>query len=408
MKKERKAGALTFIFITLLLDIIGFGIIIPVMPQLISELINGDVVDAAKYGGWLSMSYAVMQFLFASLLGGLSDRFGRRPVLLFSMLGFACNLLIQGFAPNITWLFLGRMLSGATGASITTASAYIADVSTDEDRAKNFGLIGAAFGIGFVIGPLLGGVLGGFGTRVPFFVAAVLCILNVIYGFYALPESLKPENRRPFDWKRANPVGSLLQLRQYPKIHGLVAAMVLVNIGLHATQTNWTFFTMYKFGWDERMIGISLGVVGLIAAFVQGFLIRFIEPKIGAERSIVYGLILSSLAMLLYAFAGKEWMFFAIMLIGGLGGIAGPALQSVVTSQVPRDAQGELQGALTSLSSLTAVVGPPLMTNTFYYFTHDRAPFIFPGAAFFLGFILIFISAILAYLNFRKDGRATP
>lgn len=405
MKKNQKSAAIGFIFITLLIDITGWGIIIPVVPKLIEELIHGDVVEASKYGGWLSTVYAVMQFIFASVLGGLSDKFGRRPIILFSLLGFSVNFFIQAIAPSIFWLFVGRILSGITGASITTASAYIADISTDEDRAKNFGLIGAAFGLGFIIGPVLGGVLGGYGARMPFYAAAVLCLVNFLYGLFILPESLDKNNRRNFNWKRANPVGSLYQLTKYPQILGLIMALILVYIAGHAVQTNWTYFTMFKFGWNERMVGISLGATGFMSAIVQGVLIRKIQPKIGNEKSIYYGLILYALGMLLFAFASKGWMMFAFLIPYGLGGIAGPALQSVISAEVPKDSQGELQGALASLVSLTSIVGPPLMTGIFYYFTHDEAPFQFAGAPFFLAFLMMSASATIAYYVFHKKKK---
>lgn len=406
MKKNQKSAAIGFIFITLLIDITGWGIVIPVVPKLIQELIhNPDLSVASQYGGWLSFVYAAMQFIFASVLGGLSDKFGRRPIILFSLLGFSINFLIQALAPSIFWLFVGRIFSGVTGASITTASAYIADISTDEDRAKNFGMIGAAFGLGFIIGPVIGGVLGHYGPRIPFYAASALCLINFLYGLFILPESLDKEHRRPFDWKRANPIGSLLQLKKYPEILGLIVALIFVYIAGHAVQTNWTFFTMYKFSWTERIVGISLGVSGFMAALVQGYLIRFIQPKIGNEKSIFYGLLLYSLGMILFAFATKSWMMFAFLIPYGLGGIAGPALQSTISAQVPKNEQGELQGALASLVSLTAIVGPPLMTNTFYYFTHDEAPFKFPGAPFFLGFILMGISAVIVYYVFNNKKK---
>ena len=403
MKKKQKSAAIGFIFITLLIDITGWGIVIHVVPKLIQELIhNPDLSVASQYGGWLSFVYAAMQFVFASVLGGLSDRFGRRPIILFSLLGFSINFMIQALAPTIFWLFVGRLFSGITGASITTASAYIADISTDEDRAKNFGMIGAAFGLGFIIGPVIGGVLGQYGARVPFYAASILCLVNFLYGWFILPESLDKEHRRPFNWRRANPIGSLLQLKKYPKILGLIAALIFVYIAGHAVQTNWTFFTMYKFKWTETLVGISLGVSGFMAALVQGYLIRFIQPKIGNEKSIFYGLSLYAVGMILFAFASESWMMFAFLVPYGLGGIAGPALQSVISSEVPKSEQGELQGALASLVSLTAIIGPPLMTNTFYYFTHDSAPFIFPGAPFFLGFLLMAISAVIVYYVFRE------
>ena len=405
MKTNQKSAAIGFIFITLLIDITGWGIIIPVIPKLIQELIHADVSEAARYGGWLGTLYAVMQFLFAAILGGLSDKFGRRPIILASLLGFAINFYIQAIAPTIFWLFVGRIFSGITGASITTASAYIADISTDEDRAKNFGLVGAAFGVGFIIGPVIGGVLGQYGARIPFYAASGLCLVNFLYGLFVLPESLSKENRRPFNWKRANPIGSLLRLRKHPELLGLISALILVYIASHAMQSNWTFFTMYKFGWSERLIGISLGITGLMAALVQGVLIRYTQPKLGNEKSIYYGLMLYSIGMLLLAFASESWMLFAFLVPYGLGGICGPALQSVISSQVPNNEQGELQGALASLISLTSIIGPPLMANIFYYFTHDNAPFKFAGAPFFLGFLLMGMSAFVAYFSFAINKR---
>ncbi|KIA83158.1 MFS transporter [Kaistella solincola] len=403
MQKKQKSAAVGFIFITLIIDITGWGIVIPVVPKLIQELIhNSDLSVASQYGGWLSFAYAGTQFIFASILGGLSDKFGRRPIILFSLLGFSINFLIQALAPTIFWLFVGRIFSGVTGASITTASAYIADVSTEKDRAKNFGLIGAAFGIGFIVGPVIGGFLGQYGARVPFYAASILCLVNFLYGWFILPESLEKKDRREFNWRRANPVGSLLQLRKHPEILGLILTLVFVYIAGHAVQTNWTFFTMYKFGWTEKIVGLSLGAVGVMAALVQGYLIRFIQPKLGNERTIIYGLSLYAVGMILFAFASESWMMFAFLVPYGLGGIAGPALQSVISAQVPKNEQGELQGALASLVSFTAIIGPPLMTNIFYYFTHDDAPFKFAGAPFFLGFILMSISAVMVYYLFES------
>lgn len=263
-------------------------------------------------------------------------------------------------------------------------------------------MIGAAFGLGFIIGPVIGGVLGQYGPRVPFVAAGVLCLINFLYGVFILPESLSVENRRKFSWRRANPLGSLLQVRKHREILNLMGAWFLVYVASHAVQTNWAYFTMYRFEWDERMVGISLGVMGGLTALVQGYLIRKILPKVGNERGILYGIVAYTLGMILFAFAGKPWMMFAVLGIYCLGGLAGPALQSVITSKVPANEQGDLQGALTSLVSLTSIIGPPLMTNVFYYFTHSEAPFIFPGAPFFLGFVLMFISAIFVYFVLRK------
>ena len=406
MKNNKKSAAIGFIFITLLIDITGWGIVIPVVPKLIEELINADISEAAKYGGWLSFLYAFMQFVFAPVLGNLSDKYGRRPVILFSLLGFSINFFIQAWAPTIFWLFVGRLFSGITGASVTTASAYIADISDDGNRSKNFGMIGAAFGLGFIIGPVIGGLLGQYGPRIPFIAAGVLCLLNFMYGFFVLPESLSQENRRGFSWKRANPIGSLYQVKRHPEILNLLIAWFLVYIAAHAVQTNWSFFTMYRFKWDEKMVGISLGLMGALTAVVQGYLIRKIHPKFGNERSILYGIIAYSLGMFLFAFAGKPWMMFAILCVYTLGGIAGPALQSLITSKVPSNEQGDLHGALTSVISLTSIIGPPLMTNVFYYFTHDEAPFKFPGAPFFLGFLLMACSAYFVYHVFHRNKKS--
>ncbi|MRM83192.1 TCR/Tet family MFS transporter [Riemerella anatipestifer] len=405
MEKPHKSAAISFIFITLLIDITGWGIIIPVVPKLIEELINGDISLASKYGGWLSFAYAVMQFIFAPVLGNLSDQFGRRPVILFSLLGFSANFFLQAWAPSILWLFVGRLLSGITGASITTASAYIADISTKQDRSKNFGIIGAAFGLGFIIGPVLGGVLGHYGARIPFLAAGVLCLINFLYGFFILPESLSKKHRRPFNWKRANPIGSLLQLRKYPELYKLILAWFLVYIASHAVQTNWAYFGIYRFGWSEKTVGISLGVMGGLTALVQGVILRKVNPKIGNERSIFYGIGMYSLGMLLFSFAGSSWMMFAILGIYCLGGIAGPSLQSVISTKVSASEQGDLQGALTSIISLTSIIGPPLMTNIFYYFTHNDAPFKFAGAPFFVGFILMSVSTYIVYRGFYKNKK---
>ncbi|MFM8914322.1 MAG: TCR/Tet family MFS transporter, partial [Flammeovirgaceae bacterium] len=256
--------AIGFIFVTLLIDTIGFGIIIPVMPNLISQLANVTISDASKLGGYLLFAFAVMQFLFAPIMGGLSDQYGRRPVLLASLLGFGLDYVLLAFAPSYSWLFIGRIIAGALGASFTTASAYIADISTAENRAQNFGMVGAAFGLGFIIGPAIGGLLGSYGARVPFLFAASLSLINCLYGFFILPESLKAENRRAFEWKRANPVGSLVNLKRYPVIIGLVTSLILIYIAAHAVQGNWSYYTIEKFNWSERMIGLSLAAVGIL------------------------------------------------------------------------------------------------------------------------------------------------
>jgi DHA1 family tetracycline resistance protein-like MFS transporter len=403
MAKDKKQAALGFIFITLLIDVTGFGIIIPVLPKLIEQLIHGNLSQASNYGGWLLFVYAVMQFACAPILGNLSDRFGRRPILLFSLFGFGMDYLLQGFAPNIFWLFVGRFIAGITGGSFTTASAYIADISTPEKRAQNFGMIGAAFGVGFIIGPVLGGILGHYGPRVPFFAAAVLAFVNWLYGYFILPESLPQTNRRKFEWKRANPLGSLVQLKKYPVISGLVFSITLLYIAGHAVQSCWSYYTMSKFAWDERMVGYSLGFIGLIVGIVQGILIRVIIPKLGQEKSVYIGLSLYAIGFLLFAFASTTWMMFVFMIPYALGGIAGPSIQGIISNHVPPNEQGELQGALTSLMSATSIVGPLMMTHIFAYFTSSKAPIHFPGAAMLLGAILTFISTFFAYKTLKSE-----
>lgn len=403
MKSKNYSAAVGFIFVTLLIDVIGIGIIIPVLPKLIAELIHGDITDASKWGGWLMSSYAIVQFAFAPVIGGLSDRYGRRPVLLASLFGFGIDYLFLAFAPSIGWLFVGRTLAGLMGASFTTGGAYIADVSPPEKRAQNFGLIGAAFGLGFIIGPVLGGVLGQFGSRIPFLAAAGLSLVNWLYGYFILPESLKPENRRAFDIKRANPIGSLVHLFRYPVIIGLIGSIFLVYIAGYAVQGTWTYYTMEKFKWGEDMVGYSLGFVGVVSAIIQGGLIRVIIPKFGPKKSLLLGLTLYAIGNILFAFATKGWMMFAFTIPYCLGGITMPALQGIISTSVPPNEQGELQGAFTSLMSLASIVGPIIMTGLFYAYTKDDAHMYFPGAPLILGSLLILISLFLALLTMRRQ-----
>jgi DHA1 family tetracycline resistance protein-like MFS transporter len=401
----KRSAALSFIFVTVLIDVIGFGIIIPVMPKLIEHLTGGGLSEASQYGGWLLFAFAVMQFFCSPIVGGLSDRYGRRPVLLLALLGFAMDYLFLAFAPTIGWLFVGRVIAGATGASMTTATAYIADVSEPEKRAQNFGLVGAAFGLGFIIGPVIGGLFSHWGPRAPFLAAAALTFINVLYGYFILPESLLPENRRPFNWKRANPLGSLMHLWRYPVVTGLIASLVLIYIAAHSVQSTWSYYTMLKFNWNETWVGYSLGFVGLLVALVQGLLIRVTIPKLGQKWSIYSGLLLYTFGLLLFAFATKGWMMFAFLVPYCLGGICGPALQGVISSQVPPTEQGELQGALTSLISLTAIIGPPVMTNLFAWFTKPSAAVHFAGAPFLAGAVLTFISILLSRQALEAFGR---
>jgi MFS transporter, DHA1 family, tetracycline resistance protein len=405
MSGKRKA-ALGFIFVTLLIDITGFGIIIPVIPPLLGQLLNVSIAETSSWGGWLIASFAIMQFLFSPVIGNLSDQYGRRPILLASLFGFGIDYLLTAFAPTIGWLFAGRIVAGIMGASFTTAAAYIADISEPEKRAQNYGIIGAAFGLGFILGPALGAMLADYGVRAPFIAAAALTLLNWLYGFFVLPESLKPENRRKFEWKRANPVGSLKFLLRYKVILGLVTSIVLLYIAAHAVQSTWSFYTMEKFKWTSRLVGYSLAFVGLMAGLVQGWLIRFIIPKLGPERSVYIGLGLYAVGFLLFGLATEGWMMFVFLVPYCLGGIAGPALQGIMSTQVPPNSQGELQGALTSLMSLTSIIGPIAMTWLFSHYAKPSSEIYFPGAAMIAGAVLSLISAFLARVSLKKNIKA--
>ncbi len=404
MANPRKA-AVGFIFITLLIDIMGWGLIIPVMPKLISELKGISINEASPYGAWLVSAYAITQFFFGPIIGNLSDKYGRRPVLLAALFAFSIDYLFMALAPTYGLLFVGRIIAGITGASVTTASAYIADISTKETRAKNFGMIGAAFGIGFMAGPALGGLLAGWGLRAPFYAAAVLCLLNAVYGYFVLPESLSVENRRHFHWKKINPLGGIQFLRRHPKIIGLATCYFLLYLGAQSVMANWSYFTMYQFGWKEKMVGISLGAVGLVVGLVQAGLTRVVNPRLGNEKSIYAGLILYIIGLVLFASATTTWMMMAFIIPYCMGGLAGPALQSTITTHVAPNEQGALQGSLSSLMSITTIFGPVIMNNLFEYFTTDKAPFHFAGMPFILGAVLILVALIVVRGVFVKEKR---
>ena len=403
----KRDAALGFIFITILVDVIGLGIIIPIVPKLIQKLTGEGISEASRYGGWLIFSFAIMQFIFSPILGSLSDRYGRRPILLLSLLGLGLDYILQAFAPTIVWLFVGRLIAGVMGASFTTATAYIADISTPEKRAQNFGLVGAAFGLGFIIGPVIGGLASKWGTSVPFMIAAGLTLLNVLYGYFILPESLGKENRRNFDWSKANPVGSLRHLQKYPVVSGLIITLVLVNIAAHAVQSNWTYYTIYKFSWSEETIGYSLATVGILVSLVQGVLIRKAIPVLGQRKAIYVGLVFYALGLVLFGIAWQGWMMFAFLIPYCLGGIAGPTLQGIISNQVPANEQGELQGALTSLVSMTSILGPLIMNNLFAYSTAKNSLFYLPGGAFYLAAILVMIGLLLCVKTLSAQQFAT-
>lgn len=396
----KRTPALGFIFITVLIDIIGLGLVIPIFPDLLSQLGDMTYGEASRTGTRLVTVYAIMQFVCAPILGGLSDKYGRRLVILISLFGLAVDYLFLALAPTIALLFFGRIIAGICGASFTTASAYIADVSPPEKRAKNFGMLGAAFALGFIIGPALGGLLGGYGLRVPFFVAAGLTLINFLYGYFVLPESLPKSDRREFSWRRANPIGSLGQLKKNPIVLGLAVALFFVYIAGHSVQSTWSYFGAEVFGWETEDIGFSLTVVGIMVAIVQGGLIGFFTKKIGNKRTIYLGLIFNFSGLLLFSFASTTTMLYTFLAIYVLGGLAGPTLQGVMSSQIPNNEQGELQGGLTSLMSLSSIFGPLMMGETFYYFTKPDS--YFPGAAFALGALFSIICLILSYRTLRK------
>jgi len=403
----RKPGkrALLFVLVTVLLDSMGFGVIIPVMPELIMELTGEGLSRAAVYGGWLGFVYAGLQFLFAPILGNLSDRFGRRPVLLYAVGSLGLDYVVMGFAPTIGWLFAGRALAGIAGASFTPAHAYIADVSPPEKRAQSFGMMGAAFGAGFILGPALGGMLGGLGPRAPFFAAAGLSLLNFTYGYFVLPETLDRSRRRAFDWRRANPVGTLLQIRKHPVVLGLLAVVFLWQVAHQVMPSTWSFYTMYKFSWTEVLVGASLAFVGTIMVLGQSTLPRVVIPRLGERRSAMIAMTVGGIGYAGYAFATEGWMMFAWLVTWLLGALTMPSIQALMSHRVAADSQGELQGAVGSLHSLSAIIAPPLMTQLFRFFTADDAPIHFPGAPFLLSSSLAIVGLLIFWRVTRSDTR---
>lgn len=405
-----------FIMITLFIDILGIGIIIPVLPELVKEMVATEtvmvdgvatvVVDDSKAGlyvGVIGSAYATMQFFFAPILGALSDRFGRRPIILGSLFGFGVDFLIQGFAPNIAWLFFGRLFAGIMGGSFTTANAYIADISTPENRARNFGKVGMMFGLGFIIGPALGGLLGEFSLRLPFFVAAGLALVNWLYGYFVLPESLAPENRSNFSLKKANPVGALVHLRKYPLVAGLAIVFVCTSLAQRGLENVWVLYTSHRYHWNELTNGLALCLVGFTSAIVQGGLVRPIVARIGERRTAQLGIAVSSIAFFGYGLASQGWMVPIIIIFGALGGLTGPSVQSIVAGTVNSSEQGKIQGALTSLVSLTNIFAPLLFTSLlFRHLSAGNGPPEVPGAPFLTGGVLIFIALLVIRAVFRR------
>lgn len=414
MPQSRRAG-LGFILITVFLDFVGIGLIIPVLPGLVAEILSlqsGETVPAdnsavADVYGWIVAAYALAQFVFAPFVGALSDRFGRRPVLLVSIAGFAVDFLVAAFATSLVWLVVARILSGATAANISAVNAYIADISDESNRVKGFGLVGAMIGLGFIFGPGLGGLLGEYGVRIPFFAAAGLAGLNFLYGLFVLPESLAPENRKPVSWKGLNPLSSLSLLRRDRTILGLAAVIFVVAIANHTMRTTWVLFTDEKFGWGPQANGIALSTVGICMAFVQGGLASRITSRIGRRPALLCGLTASTCAFIAYALVPSGWMLYPAFVIGALGGLAGPAGQSIITSRVADDEQGAVQGALQGLISLSAVIAPPPATALFAATTGAAMASPVPGSPLLAGAVLYAAAGVIA-VRVTRSLKAAP
>ncbi|MCR8556367.1 TCR/Tet family MFS transporter [Mucilaginibacter sp. BJC16-A38] len=404
MAKPKQSAALGFIFVTIFIDVLGLGIIIPVMPKLLQVLGNIDVSKASTYIGWLTFVYASMQFLFASVMGNLSDRYGRRPILLISLFGFAIDYLVMAFSPSILWLFVGRTIAGICGASTSTATAYIADVSTGSKRAANFGLVGAASAIGLIFGIALGAYLSAINLRLPFMAAAGFAFANGFYGLFVLPESLKPQYRRKFEWSRANPFLSLWRIyKKRPALASLLGATAIVYIAQKAVEYLLSTFLYEKFDWTPASVG-TLGIfVGVVLVAIQGGLIRYTVPKFGQQKNIIAGLIFYAIGLALIAFASKGWMLYVFMVPYCLGGLSGPALQGIATDEVAKNEQGELQGAFAILNSISLIIGPLLLSYVFFFFTKKEGAIVhFPGAPYLLASILMIISTFIAVRSFKK------
>lgn len=390
--------------VTVALDSIGIGIIMPVMPKLMIELGALDLSQAAIWGGVLASIFAVMQFIFGPFIGNLSDRYGRRPVLLVSLAAMAIDYVIMGFAHALWVLVIGRIIGGITSATHATANAYMADISAPDEKSQNFGLIGAAFGVGFILGPILGGLLGEFGSRTPFFAAAALAGLNTIFGIFVLSETVTDEIRRPFRWARANPFGGFKYIGKLPGVTRLLIVYFFYNIAFYVYPSVWAYFTQEKFGWEPAMTGMSLAAFGLAMALVQGGLIRWVIPRLGEHRTVLYGFAINMVAFTSYALVTDGWMIFALAPITSLGVIAGPALQGIMSRAAGNDQQGELQGVLTSISAVGVIISPLLMTNAFSYFTRDDAPFYFAGAPFILSMLLVALALVIFSGRKRLGG----
>lgn len=408
MPVEPRRASVAFILIVLVLDTLGIGVILPVLPRLIERFTHDDLATAShKYGIFIAV-YAATQFVCAPIVGGLSDRFGRRTVILTSLVGAALDYLLLAFAPSLGWLFVGRVLAGMTGASFSAATAYIADVTPPEKRAASFGLVGAAFGLGFILGPGVGGLLGGVSLRAPFLLAAGLNFVNFMYGWFVLPESLAKENRRPFSWRRANPLGAMKNLARSPVVLGLTATIVCGYLAQAILQCTWALYTEARFGWSPVGVGMSLVCVGVAVALVQGGLVRRVVPRLGERRAVLVGLVFSVSGYVAFALANRGWMLYALVFPFALGGLVEPATKALLTREVGPREQGELQGSLGSLLSMTSIVGPLLGTALLARFAPPTAVPRIPGAPFLAAAALNALGFVLAARLFRTLKAREP
>ena len=391
-----RSGAVAFIFVTILLDMFALGLVLPILPKLVESFVDNDTARAAEIFGLFGTAWALMQFLFSPILGGLSDRFGRRPVVLLSNFGLALDYVLMALAPSLTWLFIGRVISGITSASISTAFAYIADVTPPERRAAMFGKVGVAFGAGFILGPALGGLLGGMDPRLPFWVAAGLSFANTLYGLLILPESLPADRRAPFRWKSANPLGALKLLRSNPVLAGLSVANFMAQLAHVVLPSVFVLYASYRYGWDTTQVGLTLAIVGICSMAVQGAAIGPMVRYFGERRALLLGLGCGAAGFLIYGAAPSGTLFWLGIPVMALWGVAGAAIQALMTELVPPDQQGQLQGATSSVQSVSQMVGPFLFTLTFAYFIGPQAPMTLPGAPFLLAAALLLLALVIA------------
>lgn len=394
---EPRRAAVSFILVTVLLDVLSFGIVIPVLPKLVEEFMGGDTAHAAQMYGLMGTSWALMQFFCSPIQGALSDRFGRRPVVLLSNLGLGLDYVLMALAPNLTWLFLGRVISGIAASSFSTAGAYIADVTPPERRAAGFGMIGAAFGLGFILGPAVGGILGATDPRLPFWGAAVTSLVNASYGYFVLPESLRRERRMPFSWKRANPVGSLALLRSHHELFGLATVSFLGSLAHVVLPSTAVLYLGYRYGWGPSTVGLTLAVVGACAMVVQGGLVRPITARLGERRTLLLGLLCGAVGFSIYGLAPTGFFYYCGIPIMAFGGLAGPSAQTLMTRRVTSSEQGQLQGALGSLMGIAGLIGPAVFTETFAFFIGPRSDWHLPGAPLLLSALMLLVAAALAW-----------